>query len=87
MALQENQKRAKWTESKLKELKDSVSNGTMSVNKAASSLKIPRRTLRNHLICGSTVQKLDRQTYLSAGEENELCQRIFCMCDISPKIL
>lgn len=91
MALQEKQKRAKWTESKLKEAMESVSNGTMSVNKAASSFKIPRRTLRNHLKSGSTVRKLGRQTYLSAGEENELCQRIFRMCDIgmplTPKIL
>ncbi|KAJ8873742.1 hypothetical protein PR048_024576 [Dryococelus australis] len=52
-------KRAVWTEN--------VNSGTLSVNKAASVFYIPLRTQRNYLKIGSTVRKLDRQTYLSVA--------------------
>lgn len=74
-------KRALWSENALQQAVNSVRNG-MSVLRASQDYNIPRRTLRNHLLSGSTVKKLGRGSLLRKEQEEELCSRIFRLAEV-----
>ena len=79
------QKRARWTQEQLQSAMRAVDEG-QSVQGAAKMFNIPRRTLRDHLKSGSQVKKLGRNPYLTKEMEDELCSRIFRLCDIGMPI-
>lgn len=69
-------KRADWSEKSLRDAMAAVKYGQLSQLAAARRYKIPRQTLRNHLISGQTIKRLGRTAVLSLKEEVELVQRI-----------
>lgn len=75
-------KRALWSQQQLKAAMASVSSGELSVRAASRLYSIPRRTLRNHMITGSTEKKVGRSTFLSGDQEKDLTIRIKRLAEI-----
>ncbi|KAG6441727.1 hypothetical protein O3G_MSEX001987 [Manduca sexta] len=69
-------KRATWSEESMRAVMEAVKNGQMSQNSAAKYHNIPRKTLWNHLISGSTVKKIGRKPVLNRKQENQLVSRL-----------
>ncbi|KAK9752317.1 CENP-B N-terminal DNA-binding domain [Popillia japonica] len=78
-------KRGPWSEESLKNALEGIK-GDMSVLKVAQQYDIPRRTLRNHLLSGSTVKKLGRRSLLNKNQEAELFNRIFRLAEVGMPI-
>lgn len=74
-------KRGLWTELQMERAMQAVRNG-MAARTAAKEFNIPRRTLRNHLLSGSTKKKIGRPSCLTYEQEIELCERIFRLADV-----
>lgn len=73
--------RGLWTEDQMREALQAIKNG-MSVRTAAKEFKIPRRTLRSHVMTGKPEKKIGRPSLLSSQQESELCRRIFRLADV-----
>lgn len=73
--------RGRWSENQLHAAMKAVGEG-MSVKGASEMFRIPRRTLRNHLVTGSLQKKMGRPTYLTQEQEVELCSRIIRYADV-----
>ncbi|XP_063245200.1 uncharacterized protein LOC134546350 [Bacillus rossius redtenbacheri] len=74
-------KRAKWTADQLVAALAAFRNG-MPVAAVAREYNIPRRTLRNHILSGSSEKKLGRRALLTDQEESLLCNRIFRLGEV-----
>ncbi|KAL0881454.1 hypothetical protein ABMA27_001317 [Loxostege sticticalis] len=69
-------KRGKWSEESLRAAMTAIKKGKLSSNAAAAMYDIPRRTLRNHLLSGSTKKKMGRAPVMTRDQENEFVKEI-----------
>ncbi|XP_013198409.1 uncharacterized protein LOC106141305 [Amyelois transitella] len=61
-----------WSEESLSAAMEAVQRGELSMHAASRKYKIPRWTLRNHVISGSKVKRLGRRGIMTAAQEKEL---------------
>ncbi|KAG6441729.1 hypothetical protein O3G_MSEX002003 [Manduca sexta] len=69
-------KRAMWSEENLRAAMEAITEGKMSQYAAAEFYNIPRTTLRDHLLSGSTVKRTGRYPTLNREQEKQLLNRL-----------
>lgn len=74
--------RAQWTQESLTSAMNAVRLGRIGQREASRRFKIPRRTLRNHLLSGKGERKLGRSSILTQEQEKDLVNRIIRLAEV-----